>query len=411
MGKIVQIAFNVPVPPQSKIHDVLFHGLNRVIAPEHINKRFSKERWSNVFLTSLKEYFTNLRDVKRFSSSLAFTFGLFENNGCFEANPVDLIALEVLRVFEPGVYSKLPGLKDLIFGSRKPNKQILGPIEDLLKIARKHDAAEGIIRFFFPQTEQTFDGNSYYTASNDSVRELRVCTKEYFDLYFKLSISDDEISQFAIEELSSLAGDRKMLGEKLKEYLDKKRLQQLFERLDVYKQEIPPSHIGEFVVALFDFGDKLPTGRTFDSFDVRTYAGRIVYWGLLSEKNIERRIGILKKALAETVGLFLPVHTIGREAPREADNSSHVALFPGEYFDEFKGLALEIIRKNMSSDLMFGAGLPRLLYTLKKWGDPGEASDWLKQQISNPDKFFLVLDSLVSTTLSSGGYTKVGGFV
>jgi predicted KAP-like P-loop ATPase len=97
LEKIVQVAFNVPLIDGASVHQVLFQRLDELLASKVISARFSEKRWSNVFLSGLHSYFSTLRDVNRYVSTLSFHFSSFFVDGEFEVNPVDLIVLEAIR--------------------------------------------------------------------------------------------------------------------------------------------------------------------------------------------------------------------------------------------------------------------------------------------------------------------------
>src|SRR5205807_6579293 len=105
LEKIVQVPFSLPPVERIRVERVLFAGLDALVNAEAaIERRFDQHRWQNLYAGGLRRYFVTLRDVRRFLSTLAFHVSVFRGTGTFEVNPVDLIALETLRVFEPDVY-------------------------------------------------------------------------------------------------------------------------------------------------------------------------------------------------------------------------------------------------------------------------------------------------------------------
>jgi predicted KAP-like P-loop ATPase len=106
LEKIIQVGFDMPAIEDNRMQRVLLNGLDGVL--KNIpSEKFNKGRWGNLFVGALKPYFTNLRKINRFLSTLSFHFALFRSQDSFEVNPVDLIGIETLRVFEPGVYQAL----------------------------------------------------------------------------------------------------------------------------------------------------------------------------------------------------------------------------------------------------------------------------------------------------------------
>ena len=122
LEKIVQVAFDVPMIDTASVHRVLLQRLDSLLSVGTVSARFSQKRWGNIFFSSLGPYFRTLRDVNRFISTLAFQFSSFSTDGAFEVNPVDLIALEVIRLYEPEVYRAVQSNKDILTATRRPEK-------------------------------------------------------------------------------------------------------------------------------------------------------------------------------------------------------------------------------------------------------------------------------------------------
>src|SRR5258706_1501280 len=101
----------MPAVDKVRLQNVLLSGLNQVLK-DVPSEKFSQDRWGNLFLGALTPYFSTLRKVNRFLSTLSFHFALFRNQSSFEVNAVDLIGIETLRVFEPDVYQALARSKE-----------------------------------------------------------------------------------------------------------------------------------------------------------------------------------------------------------------------------------------------------------------------------------------------------------
>ena len=186
LEKIIQIPFTIPQIQLKQVHEVLFNLLNNVInSHTDADKKFDQERWREIYHRGMKNYFNNLRNVYRFNSTLCFNFNLFKNNNIFEADPIDLIAIECLRVFEPNVYSKLSNSKEAFtsLGSVSNNTQTdkvkySRIIEDIFKSAseKNRESVEGILKTLFPTT-QWIISNYYhdYSSYQEWFTQLRVC--------------------------------------------------------------------------------------------------------------------------------------------------------------------------------------------------------------------------------------------
>jgi predicted KAP-like P-loop ATPase len=114
LEKIVQVGYHVPHASGGAVQKVLFRGLDEDLALPGVNRRWSTERWTDLYLEGLSPFFRNLRHVYRFLSSFDFHVRQFQSGNRFEVNPVDLVGLETLRVFEPTVFERLALAKRIL---------------------------------------------------------------------------------------------------------------------------------------------------------------------------------------------------------------------------------------------------------------------------------------------------------
>ena len=259
LEKIVQVGFDVPQVERSKLQAVLFARLDEMLADPKVSKNFKEYRWGNLFPTGLAPYFATLRDVYRFLNVLEVQIARMAPRGTFEVNPIDLIVLEILRVFEPSVYGLLPRKKSILtkFSSslfRTPptdgDKEYKLRRNPLVAAAENKEAVKEILEDLFPDI----------SPGNEAVyfRELRVCHPDVFDRYFLLTIPDGDLSQAEIDDLLASTGNREQLISQFA-LLKKRDLQEVaLDRLEAYKGEVDAIHAVPFVSALFDFGDDLP---------------------------------------------------------------------------------------------------------------------------------------------------------
>lgn len=406
LKKIVQIEFAVPNPDTAQVHATLFNGLDSLINQGAVEKSFSQKRWGAIFASGLKPYFSNLRDVKRYLSSLAFTVESFKNENSFEVNIVDLIALETLRLFEPEVFSFLPQVKDTLLATGLGrNKEISKRnIETLLTKAINKEAVRDTLKELFPRAEFEEWGTS--SADEEWTRTARICCPNFFDRYFRTTISPSEVTMKEITDFLSTIDDTQLTIGKLKDIQARGRIELFFEHLDSYKTTIPFEKIEPFITALFDYADDLPETHAFFGVGSSTYAWRIVYWCLMQVKDVTQRETILKNALNTTKGLTLPVTTIALEDSRHSKGEPQEKRVISEAsFQEFTQLGLSLINKHRK-DLLKISGLAGILYRWQEWAKNDEVTTWLKDQLANRDNFFALLKALVHTTLSqsSGDY-------
>jgi len=215
LEKIVQVGLDVPQIERHRLEKILFAGLDGFLGQETVGKRFNKQRWQNIFLGGLRLYFKTLRDVHRYIAVASFHVSIFRERGSFNVNPIDLIALEVLRIFDPEIYQALANNKFVVTGrgtalSRDWGDEIrnwVSSVIDKLPEARREQVRE-ILKQLFPQIDWALSNYGYGGFEDGWLRDVRVCHPNVFDRYFHFTIPEGDISQAELEVILSLTGDR-----------------------------------------------------------------------------------------------------------------------------------------------------------------------------------------------------------
>lgn len=112
LEKVIQVPFEIPAPSMASIHNALFSKLNGILG-DISEDRWDKAIWAELFQLGIKEYIRSIRDVIRYSNVFYLKYNLLQD----ETDPVDLLGLTCLQVFEPAIYSMLNDYKDTICGS------------------------------------------------------------------------------------------------------------------------------------------------------------------------------------------------------------------------------------------------------------------------------------------------------
>jgi predicted KAP-like P-loop ATPase len=408
LEKIVQVGFDVPQVEQSKLQRVLFAGLNETLADPKFSKNFNQTRWGNLFLPGLAPYFRTLRDVYRFLGVLDVQISRMTPRGSFELNPIDLIALEVLRVFEPGVYHLLPRSKERLtklYDSRtgksitddaKEDKQRLDTLLGAAQEGSKLQVEE-ILKQLFPKVSTGNEERLY--------RELRVCHKDVFDRYFLLSIPEGDISQADLDALLASTNDRDQLVAKFNELRTQGLLPVVLDRLEAYKQEVNIANAVPFIAALFDIGDDLPEDQT-GMFPTGTWmhASRIIRWYLLKEPDVAKRHSYLAEAMNMSEGLYLPVMKVALETDSQREGRiPSERLLDDASVEALKAILLAKIRNSAASGKLAGhSKLGTLLSVWAEWSGPDEPRAWVENSTQSKDGLLVFLDAMTGKATSSG---------
>jgi predicted KAP-like P-loop ATPase len=415
LEKIVQVGFDIPRVERTRLEKVLFAGLNELLADEKVSKHFDQKRWGNLFLGGLRGYFQTLRDIYRYLATLSFHVSVFRSTGSFEVNAIDLIALEVLRVFEPGVYHRISEAKAELTEQRDRGlhgqatedrtKRAVESIVEQASGSHQQQVRE-ILKQLFPPAEWVFGGPGYGSGFDERwFRELRVCHPDAFDRYFHLTIPEGDISQADLGRILALTGDRQGLVAEFRSLKKRALLGVALDRLEAYKEKLSLSHAVPFITALFDIGDELPEERGGRySISPEMHASRIIYWYLKQEKDASRRGQILKEAMEATTSLYLPIKTAslesnkeGREKDPDAYNVTDADL------EALHQICVEKIEQAASSGIL--ASHPKMLnilYRWREWASLEKSHQWVAELIGANEGVLAFLAACLQRSTSHG---------
>ncbi len=410
LDKIVQVSFDLPVIERTRLEKVLIVGLNEILVSAGVNQRLDKQRWGNMFVGGLRAFFTTLREVHRYLGTFAFHVSLFRNKGSFEVNPIDLIALEVLRAFEPDAYQRIASSKFELTERRSSvneegaRKRTEAAVESILLQAEesRRTYVRELVNELFPYTQKIGYAGGFL---EQWFRDLRVCHPDVFDRYFCLTVPEGDVSQAELDTIIGLAGDRDALAKEFRILRERNLLDVALDRLEVYKQQIDLKHAIPFLTALFDVGDELsdePEG--FLVFGAISHAWRIVYWFLIRETDPQKREGILRQSMDSTTGLYLPIDIISLENDKHTSNKDpNTFLVRKEKLQGFIDLCAEKIRgAAQSGSLAEHKGLISILYRWRNWTSPEEPSAWVHKLVESETGAVRFLVAVLQKTTSQG---------
>jgi predicted KAP-like P-loop ATPase len=422
LNKIVQVNFDVPFAKPSKISTFLFNELERILSvlPESAQKYFGQDDpyWANVYHSGFKDFFKNIRDVKRFASSLEFNISQMYQGEVMEVNPIDFIAIEAIRVFAPDFYLLMRD-KNALFTSTDRNDRSSrdkNPRKDEIERALNelpNEAKESVlnlIKRLFPQIEGVFQ-YGYSTHGHDWQsswsNNLRVCATKNFDSYFTLIPGGDEeeLSQFEIEEILNKTNSEEEFEKIVRAYIDKGKIRKILQRFQDFTDDqdrISQDNAKNVVQVLFNISDDLPEERIgMWDFGADMDLMRIIYQLLKRETDKQKNFEIFKEAIPSSKGLFGPVQKISLESPRkEKEKNSKEFIVPENKIEELQKLCLEKIKGTCTDDLLQHKNLLYILYRWKEWDKENKWEDLIKEIKEDDNKLMLFVAKFVSESPS-----------
>lgn len=422
LEKIVQVNFDVPFAKPSKILTFLFKELDRILGvlPESAQKYFRQgddPYWANIYHSGFKDFFKNIRDVKRFASSLEFNISQMYQDKVMEVNPINFIAIEAIRVFAPDFYLFMRERKSLFTSTDRdttsrdnnPRKKEIDEALNKLPIKIKESAIE-LIKRLFPQVEGLYQygysthGHEWQSSWS---KNLRVCATSNFDSYFTLIPGGDEgeLSQFDIEKILNTTNTEQELEKILRKHIENGKIRKALQRIQDFTDDqsrMPQANIKNIIKVLFDISDDLPEEKIgMWDFGSDMDLMRIIYQLLKRESDKNKNYELLKETVANSKGLFAPIQIISLESQRkEKGRNTDEFLVPEDKIEELQNLCLGKIINTGIEDLLKHKDLPYILYRWKEWDTESKWKKFASDILGDNQKLLLFLAKFISETRS-----------
>ncbi len=389
--KIVQVGFDVPSPDQFDLATLLEDGINRATTPPPIANCLDDVRLQFLYYQGLTALISTPRQVTRFSSMLEFQLARYIDGAAFDIDPVDFIALEVIRQREPVIYSQLAQMKATLTRARLTDdaeRQVMArqlrAVLDLQQDSTIQSAVGNIIRFLFPLAKAALDDFSLVVDQDQLLRDKRVAHRHLFDRYFQFTIPTRDLSEREIAEALALSvKDRHGLANVLRGFIERNVMELFLDRVRADPSRVPADGTVGFITALFDVGDALST-RVERMFLAGGMPMAMRALGqLLDLRNETDRASLMKAAIGATGGIAIPVEFLRDQAPRA--NKAKQSLLDADTIEEVqRTLANRIRQLSKEGRLQDHRHLVSLLWGWDEWA-PGEASDWAADQSQTKD--------------------------
>lgn len=323
LEKIVQVPLTLP--PIQEIHLEAFVNskLRELLARRGLEKGFDWSRFSELWKAGLNGYFRNVRDVVRFFSTFEFHAAVFPNPSEFD--PVDLFALEVLRVFETDVYKVLATERRLLAIDDLPQFQheMEGGdvtalwnerIKEIVKVgsASRPSATIAVLHLLFPMESFLI---SLRTSEHlgKLFKLARVGHPAFYARYFHLCIPQGDIPQAKLVELLGAIGQPRKFRRLLAKFEKQKLALEALTRLLSHSDTFQVANTVCIALALCDVADEFVS-----SYKDCWWTGYAATSCLLIEVHLnmltssDERFELLKVIFERTSGVYLPALLLTR---------------------------------------------------------------------------------------------------
>ncbi len=399
--KIVQLPFDIPPITQQDIEPILIDRLSEVVAmvPEDA---WNNEYWADIYFSSLRYFFSNCRDITRYTNTLGFGYSRLRD----VVNPIDYFALTAIEVFLPNVYAGIRDNKDL-FTDLLDNVYL----PDKMQIEKEkircdeilsrdpefsHEVLLDLLIRLFPRLRNIYQPEiRSYHSSSIARKAKRLCCPDLFDVYFRLSMISGNMPLSEFKTILTMAQDPEQFDQALSRLNQDGRI---IKFLDLFAhktiKKISKDHIPAIVSALIDNGDLFPANNGSGPLSLETpmRIHRIIHDLLHRIPTPEQRFTIMETAINHaTKSIYIIVHEL-REQSREHIEGEDTFL-PLEYRDftpeelaALKKICVKRIEYWSQHDMLqdYPLLLP-VLYAWQEWGSPAACNAFVVS-LTNTDR-------------------------
>jgi hypothetical protein len=417
LEKIIQVPFDIPKLETSRLHGLLFSKLDNILEQNHAAlQMFDAGYWGNIFHGSLCSYFNNLRDVYRYTSTLSFHFSLLRGKGAFEVNPVDLMAVECIRLFEPRIYKELCRSKGLFTGhyserygkSKDDIKEVVNNVFNKATDGKK-EIIKRLLQQLFPDIGLIINSIDGHSLSFDGamLKEMRICHYSNYDKYFQFAIPDGDVSNSDLKEMLSLTSEAIKLSSFILSLKERGIIENGLARLFACTEDIPIENGYEYLKGLLDVGDIVGhSSYGYTYFDSHSYLVSSVIQFLRRIDNVDNRSALLLRCFKDSKGISV-VERILQKDENHRTKSIDEIIFSDFHFDLLKNefvYKLEYMADNSPLNLIGDDHFASFLFRWQRWGDADKLLSWLYLQTDNAKGCVDFLKAfLTQSSITQGG--------
>ncbi|MDP2750924.1 MAG: P-loop NTPase fold protein [Nanoarchaeota archaeon] len=274
LEKIINVPFEVPPISKNKVEEFLKEKLKETIPYFLDENKFDNKYWNNIYYSGYKNFFGNIRDVTRYINVLKFNYLALEN----KVNVIDLIAITAFQVLEPKIYELIKNKKEYFAGSiheeyENENKEkyrielksfLENSYSKLQKLSK--DSYLNLLGVLFLKIQDLDKGN-YVEELAKRNKKGKISSREYFDSYFTLTLSDTEISSYDMKQYIDKTVNEDEFRNIVNNLIKSKKIKKFLEKLTSYtKKEIPEDNFQIIFNVLIDLGDEFDIEDTTEFY-------------------------------------------------------------------------------------------------------------------------------------------------
>ncbi|WP_236722651.1 P-loop NTPase fold protein, partial [Leptospira interrogans] len=429
LEKIVQVSFEIPYVGIPTLRRILLTEIESLISnyPKIKNRFFGENNanWANVYYSGFEELFTSLRNIRRYMNNFRFNFTHLLNEDILEVNPIDLIALEAIRIFEPDYYDFMK-VHDYVFislgsyrydlSTKDERKENFENSLSIVQNEKNRSSVERIVRRLFPQIDGLYTNTTYSNRESSWFSNLNICSPDRFGRYFTLlpGYDESELTELQIQTVLKSFSNLEMLEKVFDDFLEERKFRLLLDQLQNYTSDehyIKITDLKNLSIALFNALEKLEKIED----DLYTFGpDSVVYYILVQimKRSNDKKSNYLtlRDAILNSEGLNAVIYTVNVLSINDK-NERNSGPIENENLILLQELCVVKIKENLNT-LIQGRLFIDILYRWKEWGNPVDVQEYLKEISDNSENLIALLCQFtgISRILSDHMQTRIPVF-
>jgi len=333
LDKIINMPISLPAIEQSSIDDYLLKNIEQLLKNIDIPESEIKsmlDDFSKIYKSYISSLFKTLRVTKRYLYSLYSTFPSIKS----EVNPRDYIILEIIKVFNKGIYEKIRKNQD-IFAPTSLAPQHPNYVKNLqdgmasnpnyydflfegIGIEQK-EIFDKLLKFLFPSTYGKKSSGQNYDFSNIGKNrdKKQISNHECFPKYFLFQVPSLEIPDEHFDKMIS-AWEAKQPEERksaIKQEIFKKDIEGWASKwiqklMDFIKKIESPSLAQSIIEVIYENVGAFSRGQPFSPFSEFTKAAWLMILLIYGKIEKQSMTEVLEDALMKTPDLLFSTFII-----------------------------------------------------------------------------------------------------
>jgi len=414
LEKIIQVPLHLPYTDKQILRDFCFQGIYTALDLANIQLTdYEMQEFARNFVSAFDNCITTPRKAKLYGNILTFSLPILKG----EVNPVDLMLIEGVRAFYPGLYESIRDNEKLFVGtfptssgsSHDADKDLIKTLIDNALSITTSSNTEGLkdlLKNLFPKLQAVY-GRMHYSGNSHKIwtDNQRICSKNYFSRYFGYSVSPIDVSDVAVTQLLQNINNWHVpyhyQDNPLKDFITpenaEKVIQKLRSQIDWSSGSYKPLILS--IVQVFDIIPDIKTSLSFDPLvqSVVLIADMIINTGK------DEQINIAKLAL-DNASVLEYKSKLFRWLYRRENKTSQPNCFSSEEREELgEYLGEKIFSEIETIDITFEKPdlVSHVFWILSEYADKNRLNGYVKSLVSSdPATVYRILDAYTPTFTS-----------